>query len=91
MRCLTKYLAVGLFTVPLMAAPALAQQSGSALTGAQHRHAGPGFGPPKEEPKIKVDDKAYKAALDRIPNQKVADPWGNVRGADSTKGQKGSN
>jgi hypothetical protein len=85
----TKYLIVGSFLVALMAAPALAQQSG--LTGPQGRHAGPGFAPPKEEPKVKVDEKAYRAAVDRIPNQKVADPWGNVRGPDSTKGQKGSN
>jgi hypothetical protein len=75
--------------IVLMTAPVFAQQSG--LTGPQHRRAGPGFGPPKEEPKIKADEKAYKAAIDRIPDQKVADPWGSVRGSDATKGQKNGN
>ena len=26
-----------------------------------------------------AQDRAYKSALDRIPNQKPADPWGVVR------------
>jgi hypothetical protein len=30
------------------------------------------------EPKKKGDDKGYKSALDRIPDQKF-DPWGKVR------------
>lgn len=35
--------------------------------------------PKAEENKPKVDDKAYKAALDRIPDSKVKyDPWGGV-------------
>jgi hypothetical protein len=35
-----------------------------------------------EEPKKKPDDKAYKAALDRIPTQKY-DPWQTVRPEDN--------
>jgi hypothetical protein len=31
------------------------------------------------EPKKKVDENAYKDALTRIPNQKPADPWRNMR------------
>ena len=30
------------------------------------------------QPKKKADDKGYKSALDRIPDQKF-DPWGRVR------------
>ncbi len=30
------------------------------------------------QPKKKADDKGYKSALDRIPDQKF-DPWGKVR------------
>jgi len=31
------------------------------------------------EPKKKVDENAYKDALTRIPDQKPADPWRNMR------------
>ena len=31
-----------------------------------------------EQPKKKSDDKAYKSALDRLPDKKF-DPWQNVR------------
>jgi hypothetical protein len=35
-----------------------------------------------EEKKVKVDEKAYKSALDRIPDPKQKyDPWQNVREA----------
>ena len=38
-----------------------------------------GHGAPSGEAKPKVDDKAYKAALDRIPTpKKPYDPWGQV-------------
>ena len=34
---------------------------------------------PSTEPKPRVDEKAYKAALDRIPTpKKPYDPWGQV-------------
>jgi hypothetical protein len=32
-----------------------------------------------EKQKRKADDAAYKAALDKIPNQSKADPWRNAR------------
>jgi hypothetical protein len=52
-----------------------------------HRPSGP---PPESHPK--VDEKAYKAALDRIPtpNQKY-DPRGTVRPPDPSKPRKKSN
>jgi hypothetical protein len=38
---------------------------------------------PPEEAKPRVDDKAYKAALDRIPTpKKPYDPWGQVHDAE---------
>jgi hypothetical protein len=61
----------------LIAVPAHAQKHGSVAPGST---AGP--------PKI-VDEKAYKAALDRIPDSKEKyDPWGVARPADSAKKPK---
>lgn len=46
-----------------------------AQMGKKGGHAGP-----TTETKPKVDEKAYKAALDRIPTpKKPYDPWGQVR------------
>ena len=51
----------------LAAAPAAAQLKG----GKKGHHE-------TAQPKKKADDKGYKSALDRIPDQKF-DPWGKVR------------
>ena len=41
---------------------------------------------PPAEDSPKVDEKAYKAALDRIPTPKKGyDPWGQVRPSDPAK------
>lgn len=41
---------------------------------------------PDEIERDKMNDKAYRESLRKIPNAKAAsDPWGNVRGADSRK------
>lgn len=53
------------------------------LTVAAHAQRGGGKrqqGPPQNagEKKPKVDEKAYKGALDSIPEKK-ADPWGKMR------------
>jgi hypothetical protein len=46
--------------------------------------------PPESHPK--ADEKAYKAALDRIPTpNKKYDPWGNARPSDSPNPGKKSN
>jgi hypothetical protein len=43
----------------------------------------------KTEEKPKVDEKAYKAALERIPEPKEKyDPWGVARPAEPAKKQK---
>lgn len=49
----------------------------SAAAHAQHKKGGQAG--PSTENKPKVDDKAYKAALERIPTpKKPYDPWGQV-------------
>jgi hypothetical protein len=59
---------LGILTVlATTAAPAAAQMKG----GKKGHHEA-------AQPKKKVDDRGYKSALDRIPDQKF-DPWGKVR------------
>jgi hypothetical protein len=63
----------------LMALPAHAQMGGKRNRGGDTK---------SEEKKPQVDDKAYKAALERIPEPKEKyDPWGAARPAapDKTK------
>jgi hypothetical protein len=56
-----------------MAAPAAAQDMGH---GGRHKRTQP----KTETPAAKVNDRDYKAALDRMPAQKY-DPWGTMRPA----------
>lgn len=61
-------------TIALLALPAHAQG-----LGGKKRHASE---PNAEQQKKKANDKAYKAALDKIPDQKQKpDPWADVRPA----------
>ncbi len=63
----------------MIAMPAQAQMGGK-------RHGG---GDKTEPKKPQVDDKAYKAALERIPDSKEKyDPWGVARPADPAKKPK---
>ena len=63
----------------MIAVPAQAQMGGK-------RHGG---GDKTEPKKPQVDDKAYKAALERIPDPKEKyDPWGVARPADFVKKPK---
>jgi hypothetical protein len=60
-----------------LAAPAFAQD----MAGSNKHH-----GAPKknaEQPKLQANDKDYKAALDRLPQQKY-DPWGTTRSSSSS-------
>lgn len=67
------WLAVAAMVV-LVGAPAQAQMGGG---GGHHRGAGDKSA---EQKKPQVDEKAYKAALDRIPEPKEKyDPWGVAR------------
>ncbi|KRQ00345.1 hypothetical protein AOQ73_19260 [Bradyrhizobium pachyrhizi] len=80
--------AVRLFTITialatLVVAPALSQQF--------HPKQPPGSGYPVEN-KPKVDEKAYKAALDRIPTpDKAYDPWGGAHAAEAPRSGKKPN
>ncbi|MGB9116643.1 hypothetical protein [Bradyrhizobium sp.] len=62
--------------ISLLALPAYAQGLGK--KGGSHA--------PPAEARPKVDEKAYKAALDRIPTPKQGyDPWGQARQSDAAK------
>ena len=75
-----KILTVLVATLALITAPAYAQMGGG------KRHQGDDK---KTEPEKKVDDKAYKAALERIPEPKEKyDPWGVARPAEPAKKSK---
>jgi hypothetical protein len=64
----------------LMAMPAHAQMGGKRHQGEDKK---------TEQKKPEVDDKAYKAALERIPEPKEKyDPWGVARPADAAKKPK---
>jgi hypothetical protein len=64
----------------LIAMPAYAQGGGKRHQGEEKK---------ADAPQKKVDDKAYKAALDRIPEPKEKyDPWGVARPADPAKKPK---
>jgi hypothetical protein len=39
---------------------------------------------PEEIEKDKARDSAYSAAMQKIPEKKVADPWGNIRDTSPT-------
>jgi hypothetical protein len=68
-------------TLALIAMPALAQMGGK-------RHQGDDKKPDQSATK-KVDEKAYKAALERIPDPKEKyDPWGVTKPADPQKKPK---
>lgn len=73
----TKRLTVTAAALALMAFPAHAQMGG-------HRRGGDDA--KKAEPVKKVDEKAYKAALERIPEPKEKyDPWAVAKPADAAK------
>ena len=65
----------------LTTAPMQAQMGGGGRRG-------PSEGP-KTDNKPKIDEKAYKAALERIPEPKEKyDPWSGARPSDPTKKSK---
>jgi hypothetical protein len=76
-----KIFMVATMMLALIAAPAHAQMGGKRNRGNDDGKA--------EQKKPQVDDKAYKAALERIPEPKEKyDPWGVARPADSAKKPK---
>jgi hypothetical protein len=67
-------------TLALIAMPAQAQM------GAKRRQ---GDDKKTEQPEKKIDEKAYKAALERIPDSKEKyGPWGSMRPAEPARKPK---
>jgi hypothetical protein len=76
----TKIFTVAAAVLALIAMPASAQVQGKRNQGDQQK---------KEEKKPEVDEKAYKAALERIPEPKEKyDPWGVARPAEPARKPK---
>jgi hypothetical protein len=60
--------------------------------GLSKRPGNGGYEGPPVEKKPKIDEKAYKAALERIPDpDKKFDPWGIARPSEPVKPTKKSN
>jgi hypothetical protein len=76
-----KILAIAVATLALTALPARAQMGG----GKRHH----GDQSKSDTAKPKVDEKAYKDALERIPEPKEKyDPWGGARPSDAATKSK---
>jgi hypothetical protein len=72
--------AVAVVMLALMAMPAHAQMNGKRHTGGENK---------ADRKENKVDEKAYKAALERIPDSKEKyDPWGIARPPEPAKKPK---
>ena len=75
-----KRLAAAVAVLALIAVPAQAQMGGKRHQGGEDK---------SEQKKPAVDEKAYKAALERIPEPKEKyDPWGVARPAEPAKKTK---
>jgi hypothetical protein len=71
---MTKFKIFGAAAIVALATPTLAQDMGG---GGKHRHAAQKTA---DQPKKKVDEKGYNAALKNIPDSKEKpDPWGHMR------------
>jgi hypothetical protein len=76
-----KALTIAAVALALLAAPAHAQLNNKRHAGDGQKKADPG--------RPKVDEKAYKAALERIPEPKEKyDPWAVARPGDAAKKSK---
>ena len=77
-----RVVAVAAMTLGLLAAPATAQMGGKMKPQEKPSD-------PEAAKRAAAQDKAYKAALQRIPDSKEKyDPWGGVVPADSAKKPK---
>jgi hypothetical protein len=77
---MTKTFMVAAAALTLFAMPAQAQMAGKRHQGDDKK---------SEQKENKVDEKAYKAALERIPDSKEKyDPWGSMRPAEPSKKPK---
>ena len=75
-----KTLTIAAAMLALIAMPVQAQMNGKRHQGDEKK---------TDQKENKVDEKAYKAALERIPDSKEKyDPWGIARPADTAKKPK---
>ena len=75
-----KSLTVAAVALALIAMPAHAQMGAKRRQGDEKK---------TEQPEKKIDEKAYKAALERIPDSKEKyDPWGSMRPAEPARKPK---
>ena len=65
---------IALASVAILTAPAYAQ-----MRGKGGKHSGSEQQTAEQKQKAAEAEKAYRAALDRIPDKKKSDPYGNVR------------
>ena len=73
------------FTIAAVALALLAMPAAAQVNQKRHQ----GDAKKSEEKRPAVDEKAYKAALERIPEPKEKyDPWGVARPADAAKKSK---
>jgi len=85
----TKAIGTVVLALTVMSSLALPAYSQSALG---KRPGNGGYDGPPAENKPKIDEKAYKSALERIPEpDKKYDPWGVARPAEPAKPGKKSN
>ena len=77
---MAKTLTIAAVTLALIAMPAHAQMGAKRRQGDEKK---------TEQPEKKIDEKAYKAALERIPDSKEKyDPWGSMRPAEPARKPK---
>jgi hypothetical protein len=80
-----KKIAMKAFTIAAIALALTAAPASAQLNDKRHQH----DAKKGEEKRPAVDDKAYKAALEKIPEPKEKyDPWGVARPADAAKKSK---
>ena len=78
-----RVMAAAAVTLGLLAAPAAAQMGGKGMRPSEKP------ADPEAAKRKAAQDRAYKAALERIPDSKEKyDPWGGVVPADSSKKPK---
>ena len=81
-----KHVTIRLVAVAAVAATILAMPASAQMGG---KRGGGGGEAPKGDDKPKVDEKAYKAAIERIPEPKEKyDPWGVVAPAPAAPAAK---
>lgn len=76
MRIILVALLSAALSLPTLAVPAFAQKMGM---GHSKQPIVPAEIAAEQKKKKEAQEKAYKNALDQIPNQKPADPWGKMR------------